>query len=155
MQNTIQQLNIGTTVTATLQGLNTTTNNITNGLANIPTQFTTTGTGTTTGGGLKLVKPEPFKGGKGPHAHSFIQSCQLYFNLQPNDFPTDNLKIQFVLMFLHNKAVLWAQPIKNETINPGVMATGRLTIWNTFFDEFKATFYGQTRREALCEHSPA
>lgn len=79
------------------------------------------------------MKPEPFKGGKGPHTRSFIQSCQLYFNLRPNDFPSDGLRIQFVLMLLHKKVALWAQPIKNEITNPGTTTSPRSTVWTTFF----------------------
>lgn len=86
------------------------------------------------------------KGGKGPHTCSFIQLCQLYFNLQPHNFPNDGLKIQFVLMFLHEKAALWAQPIKQEIISPGGTTMTRSMVWTAFFDEFKSAFYDPDKK---------
>lgn len=93
-------------------------------------------------GGFKPAKPEVFKGERGSTARSFIQACELYFTLRPNDFTTEAIQIQFTLMLLQDKAARWAQPIMQEVLSPPATgATHRTTVWATFKAEFVTAFY--------------
>jgi Retrotransposon gag protein len=92
-----------------------------------------------TGGGLKVQKPEVYKGERGAAARTFLQSIRIYSELRPNDFPDDATKIRWVLSFLHDKAAEWAQPlVRDLSIDP---TAPRVTDWNTFETEFKTTFF--------------
>ncbi|KAG8938453.1 hypothetical protein FRC00_000124 [Tulasnella sp. 408] len=52
----------------------------------------------------KVPKPEPFKGDRGPPARVFIQACEMYFLVRPDDFADEPARIRFTLMLLQEKA---------------------------------------------------
>lgn len=93
------------------------------------------------GGGLKVSKPEPYKGARGSAARSFLQAVEMYATLRPQDFPTDLQKIQWTLLLLQEKAASWAQPIYAEILQPTFPPTTRSTVWTAFTTEFRTAFF--------------
>jgi len=55
-----------------------------------------------------ISKPEPFSGTE--DLSIFLHQCELSFELQPSQFPTDYQKVRFILSYLRGPATRWAHP---------------------------------------------
>ncbi|XP_015269339.1 PREDICTED: protein LDOC1-like [Gekko japonicus] len=57
-----------------------------------------------------LVSP-PEKFGKNVEFPDFLAQCQLYIKLRAWDFPTDKMKVCFIISLLKGQAAKWATPL--------------------------------------------
>lgn len=99
---------------------------------------------------LKADSPDQYKGEIGTKARTFLQNCELYFRLRPNDFPNDGRKIHWTLLKMADRAAMWAQPISTEVLNGTV--TMRATNWVAFVAAFKQAFYDPDKTRMASRH---
>lgn len=97
----------------------------------------------------KVPKPEAFKGERGPAARGFIQACEMYFLIRPDDFADQSAQIQFALMLLQDRAARWSQPIVQEIL--GGKATNRSSQWKEFRKEFESAFFDPDEKRTAAQ----
>ena len=89
--------------------------------------------------GPKATAPDAYKGERGPAARAFLQGVGLYSALRPHDFPTELVKIRWVLSRMTDKAAVWAQPYIKDALGP--YPSLRMSNWSLFEEEFKKAFF--------------
>lgn len=55
---------------------------------------------------FKLQEPEKFDGTKSA-CRGFLAQCRLAFRVQPRRFPTDGLKVAYLISLLKGEALKW------------------------------------------------
>ncbi|MBW0551809.1 hypothetical protein O181_091524 [Austropuccinia psidii MF-1] len=64
-----------------------------------------------------MKAPECFDGTKPFKARSFIQSCQLIFHNDPENFSQDREKVLYATSFLIGRAAKWIEPYLSNLAN--------------------------------------
>ncbi|XP_078804461.1 uncharacterized protein LOC144992408 [Oryzias latipes] len=62
---------------------------------------------TSSSSGIRLARPERFSGDSGD-CRAFVTQCELHFELQAANFPTDRSKVAFIISHLSDRAGAWA-----------------------------------------------
>ncbi|QRV90354.1 Retrotransposon gag protein [Ceratobasidium sp. AG-Ba] len=96
---------------------------------------------TASSNGIKLAKPEKFKGEKGKATAFKIAVNSYLVACAPN--ATDQQKVLFTISYLDGTALEWIQPYQEQEIMHGNVAW--LRNWTTFWAEFDKRF-GETDR---------
>ena len=86
---------------------------------------------------LKPATPSEFDGSR-TMGKAFLMSCKLYFSLCANQFPNDQMKIQWVLSFMKTgRAATFAQGVYNRQLRAEDPVFEN---WPTFEKEFRSRF---------------
>ncbi|QRV96932.1 Retrotransposon gag protein [Ceratobasidium sp. AG-Ba] len=102
---------------------------------------------TTSSNGIKLAKPEKFKGDKGKAMAFKIAINSYLVACAPN--ATDQQKVLFTISCLDGTALEWIQPYQEQEIMHGNVAW--LRNWTTFWAEFNKRFGETDRAEKACK----
>lgn len=90
--------------------------------------------------GPKIPKPNRYKGERGKPAKIFMQNLETYFTLRPQDFPNPQMRIQYTILLLEDKAAAWGSTVSEKLENPGLNPPVWTTTWNGFKTHFFNTF---------------
>jgi hypothetical protein len=66
---------------------------------------------------LKTVHPSRFSG-KNSEFLNFMMQCEVTFEMYPNTYPTDELKVLFIINNLDGNALRWARDIFGDPVHP-------------------------------------
>ena len=105
---------------------------------------------------IKAPKPE-FDSTPGEKAHKFITACTMYWTLQPDNFPNDEVLIAWALVCINDdsKAALWKAhwlTLQTENIGAGCTQPVTLTNWDTFAHEFLGKFINLSKTQRMQWH---
>jgi hypothetical protein len=86
---------------------------------------------------IKLANPDNFNGDRSK-GHIFLTSCELYLSLPGADYPDEQARIHWALLFFKSgRAAMFAEHIVRKEMRTGVMA---FADWTDFTSEFMSTF---------------
>ena len=101
---------------------------------------------TSTHPALKPAMPSEFDGNRAM-GKAFLMSCKLYFSLCANQFPNDQMKIQWVLSFMKTgQAATFAQWVYNRQL---LVEDPVFENWQTFEKEFRSRFCPRDEETAV------
>jgi hypothetical protein len=86
---------------------------------------------------IKPANPDNFNGNRAK-GHAFLTSCELYLSLTGVDYPDEQARIHWALLFFKSRrAATFAKRIVRQEMRTGVMA---FVDWTDFTSEFMSTF---------------
>jgi hypothetical protein len=96
---------------------------------------------------MKPAAPSEFNGDRAK-GRAFLNSCLLYMTLCPDEFPTVEKRIHWILTFMKaGRAATWADRLMRYQELHGYLRYGT---WDAFTQDFKETFYPENEAtEAL------
>lgn len=125
----MDQATLTTLLTQLMGGLSTEIKDAINGLPTTTTNITNTTTASAPK--MKVKEPETYDGkSRGKAAVRFILSCENYFAARPADFPSGNDKVRFALSYLSGIAQGWGENILKDAL--GAKANVTSTDWAEF-----------------------
>jgi len=90
---------------------------------------------------LKPSPPPNFDGDR-QKGRGFINSCQAYFRLRPDNFPDDQTKIQWAMTFMNQgRAQKWANRIYQWESIPANAGALYFVDWDDFRSRFRTEFF--------------
>ncbi len=115
--------------------------------ATATTSVTTTTTSSANPPGMvsPMVRPAPYSG-RAEECNRFLLQCSLTFEMQPHLFPTERVKIAFIISLLRGKALQWAETIWGQA---GTVTQSLSGFTNHLRDVFGASAGGSTAGEQL------
>jgi hypothetical protein len=89
----------------------------------------------------RLISDLPFNGdqqkGKG-----FINACQAYFHLRPDQFQNDQTKIQWAMTYMNQgRAQKWVNQLYHWEAIPANIGNPHFVDWNDFCSRFRTEFF--------------
>jgi hypothetical protein len=86
---------------------------------------------------IELASLDNFDGDRSK-GHAFLTSCELYLSLTGSDYPNEQSRIHWALLFFKSGcAAMFAERIVRQEMRTGVMA---FADWTDFTSEFRSTF---------------
>jgi len=90
---------------------------------------------------LKPSPPPNFDGDR-QKGRGFINACQAYFRLRPDNFPDEQVKIRWVMTFMNQgRAQKWANRIYRWESTPTNNGNDYFVDWDDFRSRFRTEFY--------------
>jgi len=90
---------------------------------------------------LKPSPPPNFDGDR-QKGRGFINACQAYFHLRPDNFPDEQVKIRWVMTFMNQgRAHKWANRIYRWESTPANNGDDYFVDWDDFRSRFRTEFY--------------
>jgi hypothetical protein len=90
---------------------------------------------------LKPALPPKYDG-KRQHGQAFINACQAFFRLQPNQFPEEQIKIQWAMTYMsQGQAQKWVNRIYQWKALPANANVHYFVDWDHFRSVFQSEFY--------------
>ena len=95
---------------------------------------------------LKPSPPPNFDGDR-QKGRGFINACQAYFRIRPDNFPDEQVKIRWVMTFMNQgRAQKWANRIYRWESTPANSGNDYFVDWDDFRSRFRTEFYPSTRK---------
>jgi hypothetical protein len=90
---------------------------------------------------LKPALPTNFDGDR-QKGKGFINACQAYFRLRPDQFQDEQTKIQWAMTYMNQgRAQKWVNRVYQWESLPANVGTHHFVDWSDFRSKFKAEFY--------------
>jgi hypothetical protein len=90
---------------------------------------------------LKLALPPKYDGNQ-QHGQAFINACQAFFRLRPDQFPEEQIKIQWAMMYMsQGRAQRWVNRIYQWEALPANANVNYFVDWDHFQSIFQDEFY--------------
>jgi hypothetical protein len=97
---------------------------------------------------LKPALPPAFDGSR-HNGKGFINACQAYFRLRPDQFPDEQTKIQWAMTYMSlGRAQKWVNRIYHWELEPKNVGTHYFIDWDDFRSKFRSEFF-PLRSDAL------
>jgi len=90
---------------------------------------------------LKPSPPPNFDGDR-HKGRGFINTCQVYFRLRPDNFPDEQTKIQWAMTYMNQgRAQKWANRVYHWEAIPANAGNPHFVDWDDFRSRFRAEFF--------------
>jgi hypothetical protein len=90
---------------------------------------------------LKPSPPPNFDGDR-QNGKGFINACQAYFRLRPDQFPDEQTKIQWAMTYMNQgRAQKWANRVYHWEAVPANVRNPRFMDWDDFHSHFRTEFF--------------
>jgi hypothetical protein len=90
---------------------------------------------------LKLSPPPNFDGDR-QKGKGFINACQAYFRLHPDQFPDEQTKIQWAMTYMNQgQAQKWANRVYHWEAVPANIGNPHFVDWDEFCSRFRTEFF--------------
>jgi hypothetical protein len=90
---------------------------------------------------LKPSPPPNFDGDR-QKEKGFINACQAYFRLHPDQFPDEQTKIQWAMTYMNQgRAQKWANCVYHWEANPANISNLHFVDWDDFRSRFRTEFF--------------
>jgi hypothetical protein len=90
---------------------------------------------------LKPSPPPNFDGDR-QKGKGFINACQAYFRLRPDQFPDEQTKIQWAMTYMNQgRAQKWANRVYPWEANPANIGNPHFVDWDDFRSRFRTEFF--------------
>ena len=90
------------------------------------------------------LKPSPPPNFDGDHhkGRGFLNACQAYFRLRPDNFPDEQTKIQWAMTYMNQgRAQKWANRVYHWEAIPTNAGSSHFVDWDDFRSRFRAEFF--------------
>jgi hypothetical protein len=90
---------------------------------------------------LKPSPPPNFDGDR-HKGRGFLNACQAYFRLRPDNFPDEQTKIQWAMTYMNQgRAQKWANRVYHWEAVPANVGNSHFVDWDDFHSRFRAEFF--------------
>jgi hypothetical protein len=90
---------------------------------------------------LKPSPPLNFDGDR-QKGKGFVNACQAYFRLRPDQFPDEQTKIQWAMTYMNQgRAQKWANRVYHWEANPANIGNPHFVDWDDFRSRFRTEFF--------------
>jgi hypothetical protein len=90
---------------------------------------------------LRPALPQPYDGSCASRKN-FIHACQAYFRLRPDQFPDDQMKVQWAMTYMsRDRAQKWVTRIYDWEMLPANAGVNYFIDWDDFRASFRKEFF--------------
>jgi hypothetical protein len=90
---------------------------------------------------LKPSPPPNFDGDR-HKGRGFLNTCQAYFRLRPDNFPDEQTKIQWAMTYMNQgRAQKWANRVYHWEVIPANAGSSHFVDWDDFCSRFRVEFF--------------